>query len=89
MYGRRVAQCEHDLRLDRGTKDGFRFWFAVCSKCLGVWPDGRMSMPRTMRDPCWRWGENGALIDVPDGRVCVKVLPPEDRAKPAPRRDRY
>jgi hypothetical protein len=84
-----MSQCEHDLRLDRGTKDGFRFRVAVCSKCLGVWPDGRMSMPWTMRDPCWWWGENGALIDVPDELAGVKALPPEDRAKQAPRPDRY
>jgi hypothetical protein len=43
-----------------------------------------MSMPWTMREPVWLWGDDGALTDLPSEQATVHVLAPELRARQAP-----
>jgi hypothetical protein len=82
-------RCEHDFRIDRGTKDGFPpFKVAVCNKRLGVWPDGELQMPWKLREPVWTWSDGGVLTEYPQQRIGATV-PPEQRAKIAPKRERY
>jgi hypothetical protein len=46
-------------------------------------------MPWTLGEPAWWWTDGGALLPGPRTDIGASALPPEQRAKMAPKRERH